>query len=135
MAFVLGLPTINLDPELVLIVFLPPLLMDCAYFSVWDEFKRNLGGILLLAIGAVAFTTLAVGLVVHWVVPSLPWSACFALGAIVSPPDAIAAKAVLERVRKWRSSQANDHKERHVHFFSNPRDRYRSHSRPRRIPR
>ncbi|MFM0341168.1 Na+/H+ antiporter [Paraburkholderia fungorum] len=78
--------------------FLPPLLMDGAYFSVWDEFKRNLGGILLLAIGAVAFTTLAVGLVAHWVVPALPWGACFALGAIVSPPDAVAAKAVLERV-------------------------------------
>lgn len=98
MAFVPGLPTFNLDPELVLIVFLPPLLMDGAYFSVWDEFKRNLGGILLLAIGAVAFTTLAVGLVVHWVVPALPWAACFALGAVVSPPDAVAAKAVLERV-------------------------------------
>jgi CPA1 family monovalent cation:H+ antiporter len=98
MAFVPGLPRFNLDPELVLIVFLPPLLMDGAYFSVWDEFKRNLGGILLLAIGAVAFTTLAVGLVVHWVVPALPWAACFALGAIVSPPDAVAAKAVLERV-------------------------------------
>ncbi len=98
MAFVPGLPRFNLDPELVLIVFLPPLLLDGAYFSVWDEFKRNLGGILLLAIGAVAFTTLTVGLVVHWVVPALPWGACFALGAIVSPPDAVAAKAVLERV-------------------------------------
>jgi Na+/H+ antiporter len=98
MAFVPGLPPVNLDPELVLVVFLPPLLMDGAYFSVWDEFKRNLGGILLLAIGAVAFTTLAVGLVVHWAVPTLPWGACFALGAIVSPPDAVAAKAVLERV-------------------------------------
>jgi monovalent cation/hydrogen antiporter len=98
MAFVPGLPRFNLDPELVLIVFLPPLLMDGAYFFVWDEFKRDLGGILLLAIGAVAFTTLAVGVVVHWIVPALPWGACFALGAIVSPPDAVAAKAVLERV-------------------------------------
>lgn len=98
MAFVPGLPPVNLDPELVLIVFLPPLLMDGAYFSVWDEFRRNLGSILLLAIGAVAFTTLAVGVVAHWVVPGLPWGACFALGAIVSPPDAVAAKAVLERL-------------------------------------
>lgn len=98
MAFVPGLPTVTLDPALVLIVFLPPLLMNGAYFSVWAEFKRNLGGILLLAIGAVAFTTLAVGVVVHQVVPGLPWGACFALGAIVSPPDAVAAKAVLERV-------------------------------------
>jgi monovalent cation/hydrogen antiporter len=98
MAFVPGLPTVMLDPALVLIVFLPPLLMDGAYFSVWAEFKRNLGGILLLAIGAVAFTTLVVGVVAHQVVPGLPWGACFALGAIVSPPDAVAAKAVLERV-------------------------------------
>jgi monovalent cation/hydrogen antiporter len=98
MAFVPGLPPVTLDPALVLIVFLPPLLMDGAYFSVWAEFKRNLGGILLLAIGAVAFTTMVVGVVVHQVAPGLPWGACFALGAVVSPPDAVAAKAVLERV-------------------------------------
>ena len=98
MAFVPGLPHVELDPELVLIVFLPPLLMYGAYFSVWDDFKRNINGILLLAIGAVGFTTLVVGVAVHMVVPMLPWGACFALGAIVSPPDAVAAKAVLERV-------------------------------------
>ena len=98
MAFVPGLPPVRLDPDLVIVVFLPPLLMDGAYFSVWDELKRNIGGILLLAIGAVAFTTLAVGVVTHLVVPHLPWGACFALGAIVSPPDAVAAKAVLERL-------------------------------------
>jgi CPA1 family monovalent cation:H+ antiporter len=46
----------------------------------------------------VAFTTLVVGIAVHLVVPELPWAACFALGAVVSPPDAVAAKAVLERV-------------------------------------
>jgi CPA1 family monovalent cation:H+ antiporter len=98
MAFIPGLPAIELDPEFILIVFLPPLLMDGAYQSSWDEMRRNLVAILLLAIGAVLFTTVAVGLAVHWVVPSLPWGACFALGAIVSPPDAVAAKAVLERL-------------------------------------
>ncbi len=98
MAFAPGLPPVNLDPDLVLILFLPPLLMDGAYFSVWDDFKRHLSGILLLAIGAVAFTTFFVGVVVHLVAPGLPWAACFALGAVVSPPDAVAAKAVLERV-------------------------------------
>jgi CPA1 family monovalent cation:H+ antiporter len=98
MAFVPGLPKFELDPELVLVVFLPPLLMYGAYFFVWDDFKRNLSGILLLAIGAVAFTTFVVGVAVHLVVPELPWAACFALGAVVSPPDAVAAKAVLERV-------------------------------------
>ena len=67
MAFVPGLPPVNLDPDLVLILFLPPLLMDGAYYFVWDDFKRHLSGILLLAIGAVAFTTLFVGVVVHLV--------------------------------------------------------------------
>src|ERR1700722_8818937 len=98
MAFVPGLPPVRLDPDLVIVVFLPPLLMDGVYFSVWDELKRNIGGILLLAIGAVAFPTLAGGVVTHLVVPGLPWAVCFALGAMVSPPDAVAAKAVLERV-------------------------------------
>jgi CPA1 family monovalent cation:H+ antiporter len=98
MAFVPGLPSVHLDPDLMIVVFLPPLLMDGAYFTVWEQLKRNLGAILLLAIGAVAFTTLAVGVVAHLIVPGLPWAVCFALGAIVSPPDAIAAKAVLERV-------------------------------------
>jgi Na+/H+ antiporter len=98
MAFVPSLPPVHLDPDLMIVVFLPPLLMDGAYFSVWEQLKRNLGAILLLAIGAVAFTTLAVGVVAHLIVPGLPWAVCFALGAIVSPPDAIAAKAVLERV-------------------------------------
>lgn len=98
LAFVPGVPAISLDPELVLVLFLPPLLMDGAYFTVWADFRRNLGGILLLAVGAVAFTTLAVGLAAHWVMPSLSWAACFTLGAVVSPPDAVAAKAVLQRV-------------------------------------
>jgi monovalent cation/hydrogen antiporter len=97
-AFLPGLPAFEIDPALVLVVFLPPLLMDGAYFTVWQEFRRHLSGILLLAIGAVLFTTLVVGLALHAWNPDLPWAVCFALGAIVSPPDAIAAKAVLQRV-------------------------------------
>jgi monovalent cation/hydrogen antiporter len=94
-----GAPDIVLDPDLVIVLFLPPLLMRGAYFTVWREFRSNLTGILLLAIGAVVFTTLSVGLAAHWIVPSLPWAVCFALGAIVSPPDAVAAEAVLEGLR------------------------------------
>ncbi|SDK68437.1 sodium/proton antiporter, CPA1 family [Methylophilus rhizosphaerae] len=97
-AFMPGLPAFEIDPALVLVVFLPPLLMHGAYFTVWHEFRRHLTGILLLAIGAVLFTTLVVGVALHTLSPALPWAACFALGAIVSPPDAIAAKAVLQRV-------------------------------------
>lgn len=97
-AFIPGLPPFTLDPALVLVVFLPPLLMDGAYTTVWHEFRQQLSGILWLAIGAVLFTTLLVGVALHEVNPSLPWAACFTLGAIVSPPDAIAAKALLQRV-------------------------------------
>lgn len=99
LTFVPGMPVLVLDPELVLVLFLPPLLTASAYFTVWRDFRRNLLSILNLAIGAVAFTTLVVGVAVHWAAPELPWAACFALGAVVSPPDAVAAKAVLEHVR------------------------------------
>ncbi|MBE7211386.1 MAG: sodium:proton antiporter [Gluconacetobacter diazotrophicus] len=96
LAFVPGMPRIRLDPDLILVLFLPPLLVSSAYYASWPEFRRNVGGILLLAVGAVAFTTLCVGAAVHLALPNLPWAACFALGAVVSPPDAVAAKAVLE---------------------------------------
>ena len=106
LAFMPGLPAIALDPELALVLFLPPLLMDGAYFTAFGRFRRHLPGILSLAIGAVLFTTLVVGIVTRWLVPSLPWGACFALGAIVSPPDAVAARAVLQRVTLPRRLQA-----------------------------
>jgi CPA1 family monovalent cation:H+ antiporter len=101
-----GSPDIVLDPDLVIVLFLPPLLMSGAYFTVWREFRENLSGILLLAIGAVAFTTLVVGLIAHLVMPTLPWAVCFALGAIVSPPDAVAAEAVLEGLNLPRRMSA-----------------------------
>jgi monovalent cation/hydrogen antiporter len=99
LAFAPGLPVIQLDPELVLVLFLPPLLMDGAYFTAVAAFRRHIIGILSLAVGAVLFTTLVVGCAVHWILPSLPWAACFALGAIVSPPDAVSARAVLQHVK------------------------------------
>ncbi|MEJ1976789.1 MAG: Na+/H+ antiporter [Acetobacteraceae bacterium] len=99
LALIPGTPDMELDPDLVLVLFLPPLLLASAYFTVWRDFRANLRIILQLAVGAVAFTTLVVGVVAHLVEPALPWAACFALGAIVSPPDAVAAKAVLEHVR------------------------------------
>ncbi len=99
LAFIPGLPTIELNPELVLVIFLPPLLMDGAWFTALAPFRRHMGGILSLAIGAVFFTTAVVAVVAKLLLPSLPWGACVALGAIVSPPDAVSARAVLQRVR------------------------------------
>ncbi len=106
LAFVPGLPAISLDPELALVLFLPPLLMDGAYYTALGRFRRHLPGILSLAVGAVIFTTLVVGVVVHWIIPELPWAACFALGAIVSPPDAVSARAVLKGVHLPRRLEA-----------------------------
>ncbi|MFS2155304.1 Na+/H+ antiporter [Rhizobium sp. Rhizsp42] len=99
LAFVPGIPAVTIDPNLILVIFLPPLLLSSAYRTVWLDFKQYFAAISSLAIGAVVFTTVSVGYVVHWLRPDLPWSAAFALGAVVSPPDAVAAKAVLEKLR------------------------------------
>jgi len=106
LAFLPGLPQISLDPALALVLFLPPLLMDGAYYTAFGRFRRHLPGILSLAVGALLFTTLVVAITIHLLVPALPWPACFALGAIVSPPDAVAARAVLQRVTLPRRLQA-----------------------------
>lgn len=99
LAFAPGLPEIALDPELALVLFLPPMLVDGAFYTPLVRFRRQLPGILSLAVGAVIFTTMVVGVVTHWFMPQLPWAACFALGAIVSPPDAVSARAVLKGVQ------------------------------------
>ncbi|PLZ00856.1 Na+/H+ antiporter [Burkholderia sp. WAC0059] len=92
-----GRPAPGMDPNLVLEAVLPPLLMSSAFYTAWKDFRRELAPILSLALGAVLFTTVAVAAVVHAVEPALGWAPCFALGAIVSPPDAVAAKAMLRR--------------------------------------
>ena len=90
-------PTITLDPDFALALFLPPLLMHSALQADWSDFRRWLRAIFNLAVGAVLFSTVVVGLVAHLLLPAVPLAACFALGAILSPPDAAAAKAVLRR--------------------------------------
>lgn len=97
-AFIPGMPLVSLEAELVLVIFLPPLLMDAAWFIPLRNLRRHLVGVLSMAIGAVVFTTVVVAVVAHALLPSLPWAACAALGAIVSPPDAVSARAILQRV-------------------------------------
>ena len=94
-AFIPGLPPLEFEPELALALFLPPLLQLSAYRTDWPSFRSNLRPILLLAVGAVLFTAVVVALIAKWLVPELPWGAAIALGAIVAPPDAVAAAAVL----------------------------------------
>ena len=99
LAFLPGIPVVRIDPELVLVLFLPPLLMDGAWTTAVAHFRRHFVGIVSLAVGAVLFTTIVVAVVTHWLMPSLPWAACAALGAIVAPPDAVSARAVLQNVK------------------------------------
>ncbi|WP_431322978.1 Na+/H+ antiporter [Rhizobium sp. YTU87027] len=105
LAFVPGLPAITMDPELVLVIFLPPLLLDGAWSIAVGRLRRHMFGIASLALGAVFFTCAVVAVVTHMMFPSLPWAACAALGAIVSPPDAVSARAVLDRVKLPRRLQ------------------------------
>jgi Na+/H+ antiporter len=93
-----GLPRLELEPDLVFLFFLPPILFSAAFFTSIREFRRNIRPISLLAIGLVLATIGAVALVVHGVEPQLGWAAAFALGAIVSPTDAIAATAIAQRL-------------------------------------
>jgi Na+/H+ antiporter len=98
LSFVPRLPEVRLNPEIVFYFFLPALLYPAALFTSWRDFRRNLRPILLLAIGLVLATTLTIAWIAHMIVPALPWAAAFALGAIVSPPDAIAATAIIRRL-------------------------------------
>lgn len=99
LSFVPFLPPIRLNPEVVFFLFLPPLLYPAALFTSWRDFRRNLRPILFLAIGLVLLTMTVVAWVAHSFVAGLPWAAAFALGAIVSPPDAVAAEAILKRLQ------------------------------------
>src|SRR5580692_5897594 len=91
------LPKVRLNPELVFLFFLPPLLFPAALFTSWRDFRANLRPISLLAIGLVLFTTVAVAFLAYYFM-DLPLATGFVLGAIISPPDAIAATAIADRL-------------------------------------
>ena len=98
LSFIPNFPVIGLNPKLVLLVFLPPLVYVSATRLPWEEFRSNLRPILSLAIGLVAVTSTVVATVAHSVIPGLSWAECFALGAIVSPTDPVASTAISERL-------------------------------------
>lgn len=98
LSFAPGLPEIRLDPELVLVGILPPLIYVAAKETSAPDFRYNLRPILLLAVGLVLFTAFAVALVVHAILPEVPFAACLALGAVTAPPDAVAATTIARRV-------------------------------------
>jgi CPA1 family monovalent cation:H+ antiporter len=98
LALVPGAPEVSIPPELIFLLFLPPILFSAAYFTSPHELKMNARPIGLLAVGLVLVTMLAVGFVAHSLVPSMGWAAAFALGAIVSPPDAVSATSIAQRL-------------------------------------
>jgi CPA1 family monovalent cation:H+ antiporter len=93
-----GLPEVRLTPELVLVIFLPPILFSAAFFTSFRDLLANLRQIGQLAFLLVLITAGAVAVVVQALVPGMGWAAAFTLGAIVAPPDAIAATSIAQRV-------------------------------------
>jgi len=97
-ALVPGLPVVRFDPQLVFLVFIPPLLYRASLLASYRDVRANFRPILSLGVGHVLFATLVVACVAHYAVPELPWASAFALGAVVSPPDVAAATAFLRRL-------------------------------------
>jgi Na+/H+ antiporter len=93
-----GMPEVHLAPELVLLIFLPPLLYAASFFASLRELRQNVGPISLLAIGLVLATCVAVAVVAHAVVDGISWPVAFVLGAVVSPTDPVAATAIAGRL-------------------------------------
>src|SRR5258706_8634041 len=98
LGFMPGLPQIELAPDLVFLIFLPPLLYSNGWLTSWRDFRADLRNIGLLSIGLVIATTVIVAVVAHALIPAFTWPAAFVLGAVVSPPDAVSATAIPQRV-------------------------------------
>ncbi len=97
LAFVPGMPSLQLPPELVLLLVLPPLIYSASVAMSWREFKFNLRVIILLSVGCVIFTAFAVAAATHYLI-GLPWGVGFLLGAIVAPPDVVAPLAIARKL-------------------------------------
>jgi CPA1 family monovalent cation:H+ antiporter len=103
MALIPGLPRIQLAPEVVLLVILPPLIYSAGVSMSWREFRFNLRPITLLAFGCVVFTTCAVAIAAHYLL-NFSWATGFVLGAIVAPPDVVAPLAIARRLALPRTA-------------------------------
>lgn len=99
LALVPGTPTVTLDPELALALFVAPVLLDAAFDASPRDLRANWRPVVSLALGAVVLTVITVAVATRALVPGIPWAAAIALGAIVAPPDAAAATAVLRQLR------------------------------------
>ena len=93
-----GMPEVHLEPDIVLVGLLPPLLYATAIQSSLVDFNANRRAILLLSVGLVVFTTVGIGVIVHTILPDISWGSSLAIGAVVAPPDAVAATAIGRRI-------------------------------------
>src|ERR1700687_1627055 len=98
LAFIPGAPSFTVPPELALALFVAPVLLDAAYDTSLRDLRDNWAPVTGLVLCAVGVTTAAVAVVAHTLIPTMPWAAAIALGAIVAPPDAVAATAVLRQL-------------------------------------
>ena len=94
--FIPGLPTLELNPDVIFLIFLPPILYDAASHTSWHDFKSEIRPISTLAITLVFLTTGAVAISCYYFIPGFSWPLAFVLGAIVSPPDAVAATSIIK---------------------------------------
>jgi len=92
------LPDFALDPDVAFVVFLPPLIFSSAWLFPWDEFRANFRRIMFMALFLVLLTITTIAFASYWLIPGLTLAAAFVLGAVVSPPDAVAATAILKKV-------------------------------------
>src|SRR3954454_16517779 len=104
LGFMPGIPDAQLQPDLVLVVFLPPLLYGAAFFASLRDLRADLRTISLLAVGLVLATAVAVAVVAHALIGGLSWAAAFVLGAIVAPTDPVAATTIARRLEVPRRS-------------------------------
>ncbi|MDB5322395.1 MAG: Na+/H+ antiporter [Phycisphaerales bacterium] len=98
LGFIPNLPRVTLDPDVVFVLFLPPILYHAGIMTSWRDFKANGRAIGLLAIGLVLFTTALVAVAAHYLM-GMSWATGFVLGAVISPPDAVAATAIMSKMR------------------------------------
>src|SRR5262249_33998974 len=98
LGFVRGIPTITLDPEVIFLIVLPPLLYAAAWTTSWRMFRYNLVSIAMLAVGLTAFTGAGVAIAGPWLFPGFDWRVGLALGAAVATTDAIAATSIANRI-------------------------------------
>ncbi len=104
LSFMPAIPNIELDPDVVLFGVLPPLLFNASLDSSYLNLRANIRPVALLSVGLVLFTTVVVGAVAHWVGPDLGWPLALVLGAVVSPPDAVATTAIARTLKLPRRS-------------------------------